>query len=93
MDGEQTTMYRDYLHSRSLEWRGHPSRSWVANLHGQIGWKIPDGWRICGENLYAKHNIEYRRLATYFLLFSVWNEGNVCLGWADTAEWAALLDL
>jgi hypothetical protein len=93
MDGEQTTMYRDYLHSRSLEWRGHPSRSWVANLHGQIGWKIPDGWRICGENLYAKHSIEYHHLPSYFLLFSVWNEQNVCLPWAETAEWAALLDL
>jgi hypothetical protein len=93
MDGEQTTMYTDYIHSRSLEWRGHPSRSWVAHLHGQIGWKIPQGWRVCGENLYAKHSIEYRRLPTYFLLFSIWNEGNVCLSWAETLEWTALLDL
>jgi hypothetical protein len=91
MDGEQTTLYRDYLHSRSLEWRGHSSRSWVANLHGQMGWKIPEGWRICGENLYARHSIEYRPLLSYLLLFPVWNEGNVCLPWAETLEWAALL--
>jgi hypothetical protein len=65
----------------------------VANLYGQIGWKIPQGWRICGENLYAKHSIEYRRLPSYFLLFSVWNEGNVCINWAETLERTALLDL
>lgn len=93
MDGEQTTMYSDYLHSRSLEWTGHPSRSWVANLHGQMGWKIPPGWRVCGENLYAKHSIHYRHLPSYFSVFSVWNEHNVCLAWDETVEWAALLDL
>jgi hypothetical protein len=48
---------------------------------------------ICGENLYARPSIEYRHLSSYFLLFSVWNEQNVCLSWAETAEWAALLDL
>lgn len=93
MDGEQTTMYNDYIHARSLEWTGHPSRSWVANLHGRVGWKIPHGWRVCGENLYAKHSIHYHHLPSYFLLFSIWNERNVCLAWDETVEWAALLDL
>ena len=93
MDGEQTTMYTDYIHARSLEWTGHPSRSWIANLHGQMGWKIPPGWRVCGENLYAKHSIHYQHLPSYFQLFSVWNEHNVCLSWDETLEWAALLDL
>jgi len=93
MDGEQTTLYADYLHSRSLTWRGHPSRSWVANLHGQMGWKIPAGWRVCGENLYARHSIHYQHLISYFQVFSVWNEQNICLSWAETVEWAALLDL
>ena len=93
MDGEQTTMYRDYIHARSLQWTGHPSRSWVANLHGQAGWQIPGGWRVCGENLYARHSIHYQNLSAYFLVFSVWNKRNVCLSWAETVEWAALLDL
>ncbi len=93
MDGEQTTMYPDSIHARSLEWRRHPSRSWVANLHAQLGWKIPAGWRVCGENLFAMHSIHYRHLPSYFLVFSIWNEQNVCLGWPETQEWAALLDL
>ena len=93
MDGEQTTMYTDYLHARSIDWSRHPSRSWVANLHGQMGWKIPPGWRVCGENLFARHSIHYQQLPAYFLVFSVWNERNVCLAWEETLEWAALLDL
>lgn len=93
MDGEQITMYTDYLHARSLEWERHPTRSWVANLHGRIGWQIPEDWRICGENLYARHSIPYTHLPDYFLVFSVWDERNMCLSWADTEEWAALLGL
>ena len=93
MDGEQTTMYRDYVHARSLDSRNHYSRNWVRNLHGQIGYRIPIGWRICGENLYAKHNIHYHNLKSYFVVFSIWNENNVCLSWADTKIWCALLNL
>lgn len=93
MDGEQTTFYSDGLHARSTDWSRHPSRSWVANLHAQVGWKIPPGWRVCGENLFARHSIHYRRLPTWFMVFSVWDERNVCLSWAETVEWAALLDL
>ncbi len=93
MDGENTTMYRDYIHARSTNWQGHPSRSWVANLHAKIQWEIPEGWRICGENLYARHSIHYQNLSSYFMVFSVWNERNVCLSWPETKEWVALLDL
>ncbi len=59
----------------------------------QVGWKIPPGWRVCGENLYARHSIHYHHLPAWFLVFSVWNEQNVCLSWAETVEWAALLEL
>jgi hypothetical protein len=34
----------------------------VANLHAQVGWKIPPGWRVYGENLFARHSIHYRHL-------------------------------
>ncbi|RXE86271.1 MULTISPECIES: RNA ligase family protein [Pseudoalteromonas] len=84
MDGENTTLYADYLHARSLDSRFHPSRSWVKALQAQIGLKIPKGWRICGENLYAKHAIHYQKLPSYFLAFSVWNASNECLSWDDS---------
>ncbi len=93
MDGENTTMYRDYIHARSLDSRHHPSRAWVKQLHSKICHDIPKGWRVCGENLYAKHSIHYKDLLDYFLVFSIWNVKNVCLDWWETSEWIQLLGL
>jgi hypothetical protein len=91
MDGENASLYRDYIHARSLDYSPHPSRNYIKTLWGQICYNIPAGWRVCGENLYAKHSIFYEDLADYFQVFSVWNEHNVCLSWNDTVEWAELL--
>jgi hypothetical protein len=93
MDGENTTLYRDLSHARSLDGRHHPSRDWLKNLHGQIAHEIPEGWRICGENLYARHSIIYEALPSYFMVFSIWDADNRCLDWDSTVEWAALLGL
>ena len=93
MDGENTTMYPDYMHARSLDYSPHPSRSWIKGLHAAVGPNIPSGWRICGENLFARHSIEYANLSSYFQLFSVWNDRNECLSWDETVQWAELLDL
>lgn len=93
MDGEQISMYNNYIHARSIDGNSHPSQSLVKNLHSQIAYNIPEGWRICGENLYAKHNIHYKNLHSYFMVFSIWNENNICLSWEDTKEWAELLGL
>ncbi len=92
-DGENTTMYRDYLHARSVEYEPHPSRSWVKALHAGIAGDIPSGWRLCGENLYAQHSIQYANLTGYFQVFSIWDDKNICLSWDDTVEWSGLLGL
>ena len=91
LDGENTSLYRDGMHARSLDSRHHPSRDWVKAWHATIGHDIPLGWRLCGENLYARHSVSYDSLESYFYLFSIWNEANRCLSWDATAEWAALL--
>lgn len=93
MDGENTSMYRNYIHARSIEDSNHVSRAWVKSLHGRIKHNIPDGWRLCGENVFAKHSLRYDDLNSYFLLFSIWNENNICLSWSETEEWASLLEL
>lgn len=93
MDGENTTLYCDNLHARSVDGRSHPSRNWVKQLWSRISADIPEGWRVCGENLYAKHSISYTELPTYFMGFSVWNERNICLGWDETQEWFSLLGI
>lgn len=93
LDGENTTLYRDYIHARSVDGRHHPSRSWVKQLHSGMSHLIPKGWRICGENLYAKHSIFYSNLPSYFFAFSVWNDKNICLSWSETVEWCKMMGL
>lgn len=93
LDGENTSMYRDHIHARSVDSAHHPSRDQVKRLYGSIAHHIPHGWRLCGENVFARHSIAYESLAGYFYLFSVWNEHNSCLSWEETVEWAALLEL
>jgi hypothetical protein len=93
MDGENTTMYSDHIHARSIESKKHPSRTWVKNFWSKIAHDIPPGWRICGENLYAKHSIRYNDLRSYFLGFSVWDDNNFCLDWNTTKEFFELLGI
>ena len=92
-DGENTTLYPEYLHARSLDSKHHASRAWIKALHAATRHHIPPGWRLCGENLYARHSLYYDNLPSYFILFSVWNEQNECLAWTDTKAWAARLGL
>jgi hypothetical protein len=93
MDGENTTFYQDHMHARSVDSKNDQTRHWVLNYHSQVAWQIPDDWRICGENLFAKHSILYRGLPSYFLMFSIWNSANCCLSWDETVEWAALMGI
>jgi len=93
MDGENTTMYRDHIHARSMDSRHHPSRSWVKGLHAQIAHDIPEGWRVCGENCFAEHSIRYDNLSSYFLVFSIWDERNNCLSYDEMLEYTELLGL
>ena len=93
LDGENTSLYTDYVHARSLERASGADRAEVWKIWTSTAHDIPEGWRICGENLLIKHSIRYSQLASYFALFSVWNEKNVCLSWDDTVEWSQLLGL
>ena len=94
MDGENTSMYSDYIHARSLEYASHPSRDYVKRIWGnKVAGQIPEGWRICGENLFAKHSIKYEHLSDYFLMFSIWGEKNVCLSDHETRIWSGMLGI
>jgi hypothetical protein len=93
MDGENTTMMKDCIYARSLDSNNHPSRNYVKGIWGNISYRIPKNWRICGENLYAKHSIYYKNLVGYFYVYSIWNEENVCLSYVDTNMWCNELNL
>lgn len=92
MDGENTAMYPNYIHARSIDGRSHPSRDWVKQFHSTIAYNIPAGFRIYGENVFAKHSIEYNDLETYFYGFHLWDR-MTCLSWDETLEYFELLGI
>ncbi|WP_327238494.1 AAA family ATPase [Streptomyces sp. NBC_01317] len=92
LDGENTTLYADGLHARSPDSAHHPSRAWVKGLQGRIGAGIPPGWRVCGENLFARHSIAYTELESWFYGFSVW-DGERCLDWDRTVPFLRRLGI
>lgn len=83
LDGENTTMYRDYIHARSIDSPTNFTRSWVQQFHSYIAHNIPDGWRIVGENVWAEHSIRYEDLKSYFYPFAVYDNNNYCLSYDD----------
>ncbi len=93
MDGENCSFYNNHYHARSIDSQKHWTREKMWELQKRIGKDIPSGWRICGENLYAEHSVSYNNLPDYFLVFSIWNDKNMCLSWKDTVEWCELLNL
>ena len=91
MDGENTTVYSDFCHARSLDSKHKPYHSWLLSNIATFQAQIPENWRVCGEYLYAVHSIEYTALPTYFMAFSVWNDKNECLSWSDTVAFLEAL--
>lgn len=94
MDGQNTSCYSDYyVHARAIDGEDHESQHWVKQFWSARAGDLPEGWRVCAENLYAEHSIHYDDLQSYFLGFHVWNERNNCLDWDQTKEWFELLDI
>lgn len=85
LDGENTTIYNNYFHARSLDGNKHPSQDMLKNNISLWQYMLPTGVRVCGENVYAKHSIEYSMLDSYFQAFSVWEE-DICLDWYSTVD-------
>jgi hypothetical protein len=91
LDGENTSIYNDYMHARSVTSGGHPSRDWIRAFASQFQHDIPEGWRLSVENMYAKHSITYVDLETYAYGFAMWDDTNHILTWQDTLQWYELL--
>jgi len=93
LDGECSSLYTNYMHARSIDGRSHPSRNWLKNFHATIASEIPDGWRICGENVFARHSISYCNLPSFFFAFAIFDEKNTCLDFDSFTEWCGLLGI
>lgn len=96
MDGENTTVYPDgTCHARSLDGWGRKWQSWMTQYARTWCNDIPDGWRVCGEDLYARHSISYSfpDRSWFFQVFGIYNERNECLSIDEELEWCRLLGL
>lgn len=96
MDGENTTIYPDgYMHARSLDGNGKPWQKEVKSLSSEWFWKIPDGYRICGENLQAKHSITYtfNDRKELFQVFGIYDVNNYCVCWDELEEMCGYLKI
>ena len=92
LDGENNTLYTDYMHARSIDSLSTPWQDWMRAFHGGMKYLIPRDLRICGECVYIKHSILYGALTSYFYVFGVFR-GRTCLSWDDTLEVCRSLSL
>ena len=90
LDGENTTMTSDGIHARSLDGWGKPWQTYLTRVWASKKFDIPKDMKICGENMYAVHSIEYTLLPASFFVFGVFLEGNA-LSWLEVEEWASLI--
>jgi hypothetical protein len=96
LDGENTTLYSNHMHARSMDSRHHDSRNWVKALHGGIKYNIPENYRICGENVYAEHSIRYEALTSFFYVFGIYmttTDSDICISWDDTVSFCKELGI
>lgn len=95
LDGENTSLYPDYIHARSTDSSSNWTRDVAKKIHSVIKSQIPENWRLVCENLYAKHSIFYpdNYLQGYLYLLFIWDENNNSLHYDDEQEFADLLDL
>lgn len=92
LDGENNCLSRYGVFARShaapttSPWSRELRERWamIKNDLGDI--------EIFGENLYAIHSIEYRRLETHFYVFAV-RQQDKWLSWEEVKFYAALFDL
>lgn len=92
MDGENTSIYKDMCHARSINSAHKKYHSWLLNYIRNFQYMLDENERICGEYLFAKHSIYYDNLPSYLMVFSIWNDEH-CLSWEDTVKRCKELNL
>lgn len=88
MDGECTAIYPNgQYHARSIDNTSQPWQAPMINevlqyLYNEDGCILKDNQRLYGENMYAKHSIDYSTLDAWFYAFSLW-EDDYCLSFDE----------
>lgn len=93
MDGSNYTMTRNHAFGRSVDANSNHWDNSHKSIWAQIRFDIPEGWRISGENMYARKSVSYDDLPGVFTIFGIWDDNDNLLSWDDTVEWAGMLGL
>ena len=92
MDGENNCLSRYGVFARSHA--APTTSSWTQQIRAQ--WELIKNdlgdIEIFGENVYAIHSIEYRKLEHHYYVFGI-RQGDTWLGWDEVKFYAALFDL
>lgn len=93
-DGECTSLYQDgTVHARSIDGSHYPWQAQIKAMWSKNCFDLPAGWRVVGENLYARHSIAYNSLSSWLEVFAIFNEKGNVLPWGEMVEWCELLSL
>jgi len=92
LDGENNCLSKYGVFARS---HAAPTVSpWTETIRRYWQWVKNDlgDLEIFGENLYAIHSMEYKKLEQHFYVFGI-RENEIWLSWEETKFYAAMLDL
>ena len=93
LDGGGLIFTRDAMYGRPPDSGAHPWDRPAKALWAMTAYRIPDGWRVCGESMWVRRTIAYTDLPGVFIVFGIWDETDTLLGWDDTVDWAKRLEL
>ena len=94
MDGENTSLYSDsFIHARSINSDSHESRDYIKNWWSEKYYLLPLYYRVCGENLFAKHSLFYDNLESYLYGFAIFDDNNFRLSIDEMLIWFEELDI
>lgn len=93
LDGENTSLYGDYMHARSLDSLiDDEGRRWVETFMKVRQSHFINDMVILGENMFYKHTVEYDDLESYFYGFSI-RTNQLFLDWALTTRVFKKMDI
>lgn len=93
LDGENTSLYCNKTHARSLDSAHHPSRSFVKQRWSEISYKIPMHIQVVVENMYAKHSIFYDKLTSFMYGICAIENDKIVMSWEDSVRLFNQLDI
>lgn len=90
MDGSNVTITRDKVAARNGQHASHASFNFLKQLHAGFRYTIPDGVKLFGEWLFARHSIVYEgklSLKSYLQIFAVYDiKEELFWSWNEVVE-------